>query len=96
MDLVTYVKRLSEPRVIYSYSDGLTRVLYLDNCSSHVKYDNVQECLRKTETRLCKLPANATNLVQPADSFLIQKIKDAWRHRWGKYRLKSVKEVFFK
>lgn len=30
--------------------------------------------------------------MQPADSFIIQKIKEAWRARWEKYKYESIKE----
>lgn len=92
---ITGVKRLSEPPKMSGYSDGRAGVIYLDNFSSHVEYDNVQECSIKTKKRICKLPANETHLVQPSDSFLIPKIEDAWRHLWEEYSLKAVKEGLF-
>lgn len=45
MDGITWVKWLLEPWEISGYSDGRTRVLYVEKCLSHVEYDNVQECL---------------------------------------------------
>lgn len=39
---------------------------------------------------MCKLPPNATDLVQPADSFVIQKIKEAYRDRWENYEYKCI------
>ena len=33
------------------------------------------------------MPANATDMGQPADSFVISKIKDAWRKRWDEYKV---------
>lgn len=51
---------------------------------------------KKINTKLCKLPANATDLVQPADSFVIQRIKEAWRRRCDDYKLSCVKNGIWK
>ena len=40
--------------------------------------------------KIRKLPANATNLCQPANSFVISKIKDAWTQRWKAHKLQCV------
>lgn len=39
---------------------------------------------------MMKFPPNSTHLVQPADTFFIQKINDAWKLRWEKYKLSCV------
>ena len=44
-------------------------------------------------TQLRYLPPNATHLLQPADSFVIQKIKDAWSARWEAHKAKLLAEV---
>ncbi len=31
-------------------------------------------------------------MVQPADSFIISKIKDAWRRRWGAYKVELIRQ----
>ena len=36
------------------------------------------------------LVANATHLVQPADSFVISKIKDVWKARWERYKFDAI------
>jgi hypothetical protein len=36
------------------------------------------------------LPPNATHLCQPADSFVISKIKDAWTKRWELHKMKMI------
>ena len=59
----------------------------MDNCSGHNETNAVLRLLREINTELRKLPANATDLVQPADSFAISKIKDAWRKRWDEYKV---------
>jgi len=37
-----------------------------------------------------KFPPNATDMIQPADSFIIQKIKQAWSKRWEDYKHKCI------
>ena len=46
-------------------------ILYVDNCSDHSLTTNVGSALEAIDTELRKFPANATDLVQPADSFVI-------------------------
>ena len=41
-------------------------------------------------TRDYHFPANTTDLNQPCDSFVIQKLKDAWRKRWDAYKLEHI------
>jgi len=41
-------------------------------------------------TKLHKFPVNATDLVQPADSFVIQNMKAIWRKHWEHYKSKCV------
>ena len=36
------------------------------------------------------LPPNATDLVQPADSFIIQKIMDVWRSAWKAKKMEMI------
>ena len=83
---------LREPRAIQPLPMGQQRVLYVDNCSAHNNNEQVSSCLRAIRTTLQKFPANATHLVQPADSFIIQKIKDAWRAKWEEYKYECIKE----
>jgi len=71
--------------------EGKQRVLYVDNCSSHNSNVSVGNCLRQIRTTLQKLPPNATHLVQPADSFIIQKIKEEWRARWDAYKYDAIR-----
>lgn len=86
MDASVWRAWLNESRAINRLPSNRERVLFVDNCSSHVTNDDVQVSLNNIRTSLRKLPANATNIVQPADSFVIQKIKDAWRKRWDNYK----------
>ena len=44
-------------------------------------------------TKLRKLPANITDMCQPADSFILSKIKDAWKRRWDEYKCGMISRV---
>ena len=46
--------------------------------------------LRNINTTLKKCPANATDLIQPADSFSISKIKNSWKRKWDAYKVKLI------
>lgn len=91
MDGTVWKDWLSEPRAIKALGNNRRRVLYVDNCSSHTDGDAIQDCLRNIRTTLQKFPPNATHLIQPADSFIIQKIKEAWRKLWDEYKYRCIK-----
>jgi hypothetical protein len=70
--------------------------LYVDNCSGHKLTPSHREALAKANTELRFLPPNCTDLIQPADSFVIQKINDAWRSLWDRYLSETVKKSDWK
>ena len=82
---------LCEPRAISALPSERQRVLYVDNCSSHSEGPRAAQCLREINTTMQKLPPNSTHLTQPADSFIIQKIKEVWRRRWDTYKYECIK-----
>lgn len=47
--------------------------------------------LRELNIELRYFPSNSTHLLQPADSFVISKIKDAWLKRWDEKKIDMVK-----
>lgn len=83
---------LMETRAIKALPMREQRFLYVDNCSSHNSNNTINRCLKDIRTTMQKFPASATHLVQPADSFVIQKIKDAWRSRREDYKYECIKE----
>ena len=83
---------LQHEKSISSRFDGKTTHLLVDNCSSHIEDEDAIKHLQTKNTVLHKLPSNVTHLVQPADSFVIQKLKDAWRRHWDGYSLKAIEE----
>lgn len=86
MDKRVFKEWLSEPQSIWTVENGMKRVLYVDNCSGHNQNEEGDAFLAKINTELRKLPPNATDLVQPGDSFVIVKVKDAWRREWDSYK----------
>lgn len=91
MDNQTFIKWLSEPRAIKKDTFHRRRFLFVDNCSGHVENEDVYQALGAINTELRKLPKNATDLVQPADSFIISKIKDAWKRRWDDHNAQLIR-----
>lgn len=81
---------LSERRCVQADGLGRTRVIYVDNCSGHATSAKVQDACKAIKLDLRKLPKNATDLTQPADSFVIAKIKDAWTRRWEAYKAEMI------
>ena len=96
MDRPVWSEWLQEPRVMKALPNGRIRKLFVDNCSSHITDESVQAQLNAARTSLYKFPPNATDLIQPADSFVIQKIKEVWQRRWEQYKLDSIRSQLFK
>lgn len=96
MDSVKWMEWLLEARAIHRMHGDQRRSLFVDNCPSHGLSDEVNEALKTINTVLYKLPPNATDLVQPADSFIIQKIKEVWRRRWDVYKMDCIKKGLWK
>lgn len=84
---------VQEPRALPRLANNRTRVLFMDNCSSHKMEQDLQELLKRINTEIRYFPPNATDLLQPADSFIIQKIKDAWTKRWEQYKANFLRTV---
>lgn len=82
-----------EKRALSRLPNNRKRVLFMDNCSSHKMNDELAEILTNINTEIRYFPANATDLLQPADSFVIQKIKAAWTKRWEQYKAEFLRTV---
>ncbi|KAE9101766.1 hypothetical protein PF010_g14342 [Phytophthora fragariae] len=81
---------LGERRAMSADPRGLKKRIYLDNCSSHLDEDECKDELAQLKARLVYLPPNATNLCQPAYSFVIAKIKDACRRKWNEKKIELI------
>ena len=79
MDNRVFYEWLEEPRTIQKLSNGKKRILYVDNCSGHAKMKKIEKILVLINTELRKLPANSADKAQPADQFIISKIKGVFK-----------------
>lgn len=69
--------------------NGKLRDLCIDNCSHNLAEDIVNAA-DNIRTNIQNFPPNTTELVQPCDALVIQKIKTAWRKRWDNYKLSLI------
>jgi DDE superfamily endonuclease len=65
-------------------------ITYVDNCAGHNMTAELRHELSAKNMELSFFPPNATHLCQPADSFVISKIKDAWTKRWELHKMKMI------
>lgn len=72
---------LGETKVIRPVPNGKKLILFLDSCSVQNRTTELIYALEKINTTLRYFPKKATHLVQPADFFVIQKIKTAYSSR---------------
>ena len=54
----------------------------MDNAAGHGETEEQQTALEKLKASLRLLPPNSTDLCQPCDSFVIQKLKERWVALW--------------
>ena len=60
-------------------ADGLERILYMDNCGGHINRLESKEAAAAINYQIRKIMANAMDLIQPLDLFVISKMKDVRR-----------------
>ncbi|DAZ98996.1 TPA: hypothetical protein N0F65_011251 [Lagenidium giganteum] len=72
---------LTEKRAMRRDPLGREKAIFLDNCSGHLDESECVEELKALNAKLHFLPANATDLCLPADSFEIANIKDVWQRK---------------
>lgn len=83
MDRRVFAKWLSERCIFASLKNRHENVLFADNTTGRTMMNEVKEALSKSNTKLSYLLNNFVQICQPADAFLIQNIKAAWRARWN-------------
>ena len=84
------VEYFLEPRTFQPDLHNRTKVVWLDNCTSHNMTTRLAEVLEQKRCILKYLPPCSTHLCQPADTFIISKIKDAWTKRWDAKKLELI------
>jgi hypothetical protein len=82
MDQALFPKYFTEPHAFQPDLHGHTKIIWVDNCSSHRITPRLTTVLTEKQTVLRFLPPCCTHLCQPADTFIILKIKDIWTRRW--------------
>ncbi|KAI2506922.1 hypothetical protein MHU86_7514 [Fragilaria crotonensis] len=91
-DKTLFPQWFTEPRAYQGDQHGRQKVMYLDNCGGHNHSDALTAALEATHTHIKYFPPCATDKVQPADSFVISKIKDAWKKRWDIKKMEMIRE----
>jgi DDE superfamily endonuclease len=81
MDRKVMAEYFGEKRAIWPLQEAKKRILYVDNCGGHNNTTESEEALRRIRTTVRYLPPNSTHLIQPCDSFIIQKLKDEFHRR---------------
>jgi len=90
MDKRLFREYVCEPRAQRPDRLGRKKHIFLDNCSGHLDEDECTEELEKRNASLKFFPPNATDLWQPADSFVIANIKDEWRRLWNEKKIELI------
>ena len=72
MDRTVFTQYISEEKVFQLLSHGRKRILFVENCSGHGISTNLATALIYNNTEVRCFPPNATDLIQPADSFLFK------------------------
>lgn len=96
MDRVVMPQWISERRVFNKLPNNRCRTLFVDNCSGHTETDALREALRDVNTEIRYFPPNTTHLLQPCDSFVIQKLKSCWNKHWEKYKMEMIEKGMWK
>ena len=76
MDHALFSKIFLEPHAFQPDLHGRTRIIWIDNCSSHRITPRLTTMLTEKQTILKFLPPCCTHLYQLANTFIISKIKD--------------------
>jgi hypothetical protein len=90
MDQSIFLEYFNEPRALQTDVQQCTKVVWLDNCSSHSLTPRLTTVLTGKNTILRYLPPCSTHLCQPTDTFIISKIKDAWTKRWEAKKIEFI------
>jgi hypothetical protein len=90
MDQSIFPDYFNEPQAFQADVQQRTKVVWLDNCSSHSLTPRLRTVMTRKNTILRYLPLSSTHLCQPVDTFIISKIKDAWTKRWEAKKIELI------
>ena len=81
MDQTLFSDYFVESRAFQSDVHSRSKFIWVDNCTSHNMTPKLSTVLEANNAILKYLPPCSTHLCQPADTFIISKVKDAWTKR---------------
>jgi hypothetical protein len=90
MDQYIFPEYFNEFRAFQADVQQRTKVVWLDNCSSHSLTPRLTTVLTGKNTILRYLPPYSTDLCQPVDTFIISKIKNAWTKCWKAKKIQFI------
>ena len=82
MDQALFAKFFVDPQAFHFDIHGRQKLVWVDNCTSHNITPRLTVVLEAKHSTLKYLPPCFIHLCQPADTFIISKVKDAWTRRW--------------
>jgi hypothetical protein len=92
MDQGLFSQYFEEPRAYQPDLYNRTKTIWADNCTAHNITPRLAMVLAEKRTTLKYLPPCAIYLCQPADTFIISKIKDAWTKRWEAKKSELIRQ----
>jgi hypothetical protein len=90
MDQALFSQYFEEPRAYQPDLYNRTKTILVDNCTAHNITSRLAIVLAEKITTLRYLPPYAIYLCQLVDTFIISKIKDAWKRRWEAKKSKLI------
>ena len=92
MDQSIFSQYFMEPRAYQPNHHGCTKYVWVDNCTAHNMTPTLAAVLAQKQTIFKYLPICATHLCQPADTFFISNIKEAWTKQWEAKKSELIQE----
>jgi hypothetical protein len=92
LDQALFSQYFEEPRAYQPNLYNRTKTIWVDNCTRYNIILQLAIVLAEKRTTLRYLPLCATHLCQPADTFIILKIKDAWTKRWKAKKFELIQQ----
>ena len=90
MDQALFAEFFADPRAFQANIHGRRKLVWVDNCTGHNITPRLTVVLEASHSALKYLPPCSTHLYQPADTFIISKVKDAWTRRWKAKKTKLI------
>jgi hypothetical protein len=90
MDQALFPEYFTKSRAFQYDLHRRTKVIWVDNYISHRITLRLTTVLTEKQTVLRFLPPCCTYLCQPADTFIISKIKHAWTRHWEDRKTKLI------